>query len=178
MLVLAAAVGLVCLPVWTSVAAPTVLDPSLRVDVHGGAAVPGAPASALVLLACAAALALVGRAGRWVVGAVVVVAGVVIAWASLDVVRHPAGGAMERALVDATGVPHVAGAVDVQPWPYVAVALGVLVAAAGVWVVVVSRRWPGPTRRHEGTTGDAPGAGAVTDERSAWDALSRGDDPT
>jgi hypothetical protein len=75
-----------------------------------------------------------------------------------------------------TGVGKLAGPVSTTAWPSVAVAVGVLDVLAGAWLVVASRSWSGPSRRHESAA--APGNPPAPDERSDWDALSRGDDPS
>jgi uncharacterized membrane protein (TIGR02234 family) len=90
-----------------------------------------------------------------------------------------ATAAAERAAADATGVSGVVGEVAVGPWPLVAAGLGVVVVAAAVRLALVSGRWPAASDRHERAGGSAPPAAAgADDERSTWDALSRGDDPT
>lgn len=60
-------------------------------------------------------------------------------------------------------------------WPYVATAGAVLMTAAGVLAVLRGGRWGGMSGRY-----DRPGSSAArpADDRSLWDALDRGDDPT
>lgn len=62
------------------------------------------------------------------------------------------------------------------PWPWIAVAGGVVVVACGVVTAAVGGRWGGLGRRY-----DAPGsppAPANDDDASRWAALDRGEDPT
>ena len=175
LLLLAGLAGVVSLPTWFSTTVSTALDPTVVVRASGGDVAPAVPAAALVLLACAAAVALVGRVARWVVVLVVALAGVLVVAASLRALADPWAAGLHQKVLSATGAGHDATAVTTSAWPYAAIVAGVLVVVAAGWIARSSRSWPGPTRRHEGTTGPAA---TVDDERSAWDALSRGDDPS
>jgi len=62
-------------------------------------------------------------------------------------------------------------------WPWVAVAGGVLVAAAGLLVAFRGPRWSALSRRYDGAAAPASQGAEVT-EAGLWDSLSRGDDPT
>ncbi len=62
----------------------------------------------------------------------------------------------------------------VRFWPVVAVTGAVLMAAGGIVAVVRGGRWTGMSARYE----RPGGAAAKPDDRSMWDALDRGDDPT
>lgn len=173
-------VALTTLPTWVSATAASAQGEPVEVAVRGSVAAPGLVAAALVLLAAAGAVALVGRVGRWVVVGVVAAAGVLVTVSALAA-RGGATAAAERAAADATGVSGLVGDVVVGPWPVVAAVLGVLVVGSAVQLVRASGRWAAPSDRHERATGPAPapeGRPAVEDERSTWDALSRGDDPT
>jgi hypothetical protein len=78
-----------------------------------------------------------------------------------------------------TGVGTPAGPVTTSVWPWLAAGVGVLDVVAGVWLVRAARTWSGPSQRHETVAGGPPPtAPADPDERSDWDALSRGDDPS
>lgn len=201
LLLLSGVVALSALPVWATGAGATALGEQVPVAVRGTQAAPGVVAGALVLLAAAAALGLVGRFGRWVVVVVVAAAGALVVAAGLAA-RTSAVTTVERAAAEATGVPSVTGDVEVTAWPVLAAVLGAVVVVAAVALARASWRWAAPSDRHEragsgsatgaagaaGITG-AAGAGAasgsaggtapaVDDERGAWDALSRGDDPT
>lgn len=196
LLLLSGLVALTALPAWITATGANALGDAVAVTVRGTNAAPGLVAAALVLLAAAGALGLVGRAGRWVVVVVVAAAGALVAASALGA-RSGATATAERAAADATGVSNLTGAVQVAAWPWVAVALGAVVVVAAVGLARASARWVAPTDRYEradaeptgaapsppgGTAAggaDAPAAAdAAPDERSTWDALSRGDDPT
>ncbi|MFI2752308.1 Trp biosynthesis-associated membrane protein [Cellulomonas sp. P22] len=184
-LLLALLAGLTALgavPVWLRTQGTSALEGQVPVDVTGTQAAPGVIAAAVVLLAAAAAVGLVGRIGRWVVVGVVAAAGGVVVWSTLDVVSAPEPAA-EVVAAAVTGVGALAAPVTLTAWPWVVLAIGLVdLLAAGV-VVRSSRRWPRPTRRHT-TVAAGAGAGAETalpgpdDDQAAWDALTRGDDPT
>ncbi len=204
LLLLSGLVALTALPVWITATGANALGDAVAIAVRGTTAAPGLVAAALVLLAAAGALGLVGRAGRWVVVVVVAAAGALVAASALGA-RSGATATAERAAADATGVSNLTGAVQVAAWPWVAVALGAVVVLAAAGLARASARWVAPTDRYErsgaepaggaaspaggAAAGGAAGAGAGAagapgpgeaepDERSTWDALSRGDDPT
>lgn len=198
LLLLSGLVALTALPVWATATGATALGEPVPVAVRGTRAAPGVVAAALVLLAAAGALGLVGRVGRWVVVLVVAAAGALVVAAGLAA-RSSVVTTAERAAADLTGVPSLTDGVRVSAWPVLAAALGVLVVLVAVALARASAAWAAPSDRHEraargtgpatttaaagtgagtgaGTAAGAPGA--VDDERGAWDALSRGDDPT
>ncbi|WP_435736088.1 Trp biosynthesis-associated membrane protein [Cellulosimicrobium sp. PMB13] len=187
---------------WSTTTGATALDPVVEVTVSGTTAAPGVGAAALVLVAAGLALGLVGRIGRWVVLAVAAASGVVTTAAALGVALDPEPSA-RSAVAEATGVTELTSAVSLTAAPWVAAALGVLTVVAVVWVAVGSRGWQRASTRHErdGAAAGAPvaaeagAAGATTPppdtggaattpqddeltDHDAWDALSRGEDPT
>jgi len=140
-----------------------------------------AGAVALLVLAGIAGLAATRRAGRVVVGLLLVLAGigvVVVAgdfgtsWgSSLGAGDNIQGLVYERAGVEGPLTT------TVTPWWVVAVLAGLVVTAGGVLAIVTSRAWPQMGRRYERREGaDAP-ARAVA-PKSAWDQLDEGVDPT
>jgi hypothetical protein len=174
LLVLAGVTALVHVPTWLTATGTSALLGEVTVAASGRQVAPAGLASAVVLLAAAAALGLVGRIGRWVVAVVVASAGVLVTASALAVLRDPVE-AVRPAAVDATGVGSLVGPVAASAWPAVAVGVGVLGVVVAAWLVRAGRSWVGPSRRYESSSG---GAAPVDDERTAWDALSRGDDPT
>ncbi|MDM7856368.1 Trp biosynthesis-associated membrane protein [Cellulomonas alba] len=176
LLLLAGATAVSALPTWFVAHGTEALHGTVDVRVSGTDAAPAVLAAALVLAASALAAALVGRAGRWVVALVVAVAGVLVVAATIGVVRDPVASVHE-AVAGATGVGQVVGGVTTTAWPWVAVTLGAVAVVVGAWLPRAARAWARPSRRHEQAAAPARGA-ERPDERSAWDALSRGEDPT
>lgn len=173
-LVLAVAAGLCALPTWVTAGGGSALEGEVAVRVSGAGAAPAVPATALVLAAAAAALALAGRAGGWVVAAVVGLGGLALGAAAGAVLADPDAPAL-TAVAARTGVDHLTGPAATTAGPWVTLALGVVTVAAAVALVRASARWRAPSRRHEGA---ATRAGPAGDEQSDWDALSRGADPS
>lgn len=186
LLVLAGLTALVAVPTWFTTTGTTALQGTVTVQVAGSQVAPAILAAAVAILAAVAAVGLVGRAGRWVVVLVVVACGVLVVGTTVGVLADPAT-AVTPVVAAQTGVGQLAGPVSTTFWPWAAIGAGVLDVVAGVWVLLASRAWAGPSRRHETVagTGAALGGGtsagtsaAPPDERADWDALSRGDDPS
>lgn len=169
-------------------------------QIDGAIAAPALTALALAGFALAVALTIAGRLLRIVLGTLQVLLGFSVFLAAFLAVRDPAD-ASAAAVTAATGI---AGHESIQlsvletvitPWPYVAMGAAIIMAAAGVAVVVTSGRWPGPTRKYQAvrfehvastdgaqvpaaTSEAAPIEPAPSDSVGDWDDLSRGDDPT
>ena len=164
-------------------------------QIDGAIAAPALTALALAGFALAVALTIAGRLIRIVLGALQVLLGFSVFLAALLAVNDPAD-ASAAAVTAATGI---AGHESIQlsvlatvitAWPYVAMGAAIIMAAAGVAVVVTSGRWPGPTRKYQavrfeqvasadgGQSLAAPTEPAPSDSVGDWDDLSRGDDPT
>jgi uncharacterized membrane protein (TIGR02234 family) len=152
------------------------------VQVGGGTAVTttGREAQPLVLAlglvagAAAVALLIADRWARVALGSCLVLAGAGAVACAVAVLADPV--AVVRP--SRTGlVTTVAGLHDVQVtgWPWLAVAAGLALVAAGVVTLVAGRRWAAANRRFEpeGTTASRP-----ENAPEVWDALSRGEDPT
>ena len=176
LLVLAGATALSAVPVWFTTSGTTALEGTVEISVRGTEVAPGILAAAVAMLAAAAAIALVGRVGRWVVALVVTGCGVLVVATTASALADPAA-TVAPVVAAHTGIGHLAGPVVASAWPTVALVVGCLDVLAAVWLVVTSRRWSGPTRRYQATP-DPAGPNAPADERSDWDALSRGDDPS
>jgi hypothetical protein len=163
-------------PVWMRTSGSTALQGVVPVQVTGTQAAPAVPAAALVLLAAGIAIGLAGRLGRWVVVGAVVLSGLLQAASAAAALADPSPAA--RTVVAAeTGVELLASPVRLTAWPWIALVVGVLVVLAGVWLGVTSRRWARPSDRH-----DVAHSGAsrvpVDEDQAAWDALTRGHDPS
>ncbi|GAA4851538.1 hypothetical protein GCM10023221_33910 [Luteimicrobium xylanilyticum] len=195
LLVLGGVALLTAIPSWLTTAGSTVLEPHVVVKVAGTKAAPGVGAGALVVAAAALALGIIGRIGRYVVLAVAALAGVVVAFSALGVVRDPTPVATREA-ADATGVTQLTEGVHVAFWPYATVVVGALVVVLAVLVALGSRAWRTSTRHERAAAGEpaasdtaapepapaprpaADDDAAFEDEHAAWDSLTRGEDPT
>ena len=166
-------------PVWLHTAGSTALQAVVPVQVTGTQAAPGVPAAALVLLAAGIAIGLAGRVGRWVVTGVVLLAGVLQTVSALSVTGDPEPIA-RTVVAGATGVGALTAPVTVTAWPWVAVAVGVAVVVVAAWLGATSRSWSRPSERHDAARSvhGAGASGVRGDDQAAWDALSRGHDPS
>ncbi len=194
----AAVALLVSTRVWQTVVTPRPRPLADDVLALTGRTVDAAP-TALAVMALAGVVAVLATRGvmRRAIGGALLVAGAALVWRSIaatsavspararDLVRQRHSGVG----LDATTVAHV----TVHGlWPVLSVACGVLVALAGLLVVVRGHRWAGLSARYEAPAGRPGGpvgdAGRVdeTDEptrraranTALWNALDRGDDPT
>jgi uncharacterized membrane protein (TIGR02234 family) len=184
LLLLLAGAGLVLLAAsrtWVTAVADGGLARASEVGVSGGTASAGVPALALVALAGAVVLMIGGRALRLGVAVLLLLAGVGVMALVLGVAADP-GSAVRSAVSAATGTQGGTGARDVRTtgWLWPAGAGGLLLVAGGGSALATGRSWPGASARYErtGAAGADPDPNAPAGEASAWDALSRGDDPT
>jgi uncharacterized membrane protein (TIGR02234 family) len=156
------------------------------VAVAGATIVPVLAPLSLAVLALGAALSIVGRVLRLVFGALTVVIAVVLATLITPLLFGVPASAVAPSVTEVTGIAGDAAVGDLiasmatTVWPFVAAVAVVLLAAAGVFVVVTGTRWPTGGRKYEAAarraarrTADGP-----LDAVDSWDDLSRGDDPT
>ncbi|GAA1858640.1 Trp biosynthesis-associated membrane protein [Myceligenerans crystallogenes] len=179
---------------WITSEVATALRAGVAVEATGTQAAPVVSAAALVLLACGPVLALTGRAAKYVVLAVAVLAGAGVTAGAVAGVVAPATAARSAA-ADAAGVTELTAPAVLTLWPWVTAAAGVLAALVAVAAALAARRWPEASRRHERDAarpgvahhtpaGPAAPAGAPAAQRDEpdpaadWDALTRGEDPT
>lgn len=168
---------------WLSISLVGLGPHSGALDVVGSVAAPALSALALAGLALVAALAIAGPVFRIILGSLETIIGACVAYSAIAVLASPAaaGGA---AVTEATGVAGSQSTIDLvaatslTAWPVITLALGILLALAGIATVLTHRLWPGPSRKYQtvqfAQTDTAPDADPV----GAWDDLSRGDDPT
>ncbi|MDX3230891.1 TIGR02234 family membrane protein [Streptomyces sp. ME19-01-6] len=156
-------------------------------DITG---LPGA--LAVVGLAALVAVFAVNRLGRWVVSGLLALSGAGIVVSSVLGASDKA--ALEAKASQATGLADSAiHDVAYTPWPWIAMAGGLLLLLAGVLALGYGRHWPAMSGRYEragGGSGESRGAararrggsagGAGDPERpeELWKALDRGEDPT
>jgi hypothetical protein len=189
-------------PTWVTTTVATALEPEVAVAAAGTSAAPGVGAGALVLLAAGIACALTGRVARYIALLVAAAAGVLVVASTLVVVGDPTPAATAAASAT-SGVTELTSPVTLTAWPWAAIATGVLAVVVAVWGAIAARGWTATSGRHEradasasrsaatgtsaGTTptrtsaaddGTAVGPDDEIDPHDAWDALSRGDDPT
>ena len=155
------------------------LLPDRQVAVAGTDLAPGLRALGLVGFAGVLALAASRGRGRLLVGLVLLLTGV---GALAVTARLLAAGLGELALgttaVRDAGPADGAGA-DPTLWPYVTALGGLLLALAGLLVMLRGPRWAGLGRRYDApTAAPAPEPAAPVAERDLWEALDRGEDPT
>jgi uncharacterized membrane protein (TIGR02234 family) len=154
--------------------------PTVTVSLSGGDLMAGG-AVALLVLAGMAGLAATRRAGRVVVGLLLVLAGlgvVVVAgdfgdsWGS----SLGAGDNIQALVFERAGIEGPLST-TITPWWIAAVVAGLVVMSGGVLAIVTSRSWPQMGRRYERREG-ADGPVRDVASKSAWDQLDEGVDPT
>jgi uncharacterized membrane protein (TIGR02234 family) len=153
--------------------APNVLAVTAKGSDLSGAVTTLGPASA------AAALVLFATRGaaRQVLGLLLAAGGVGIGVASVLARGHAARTLADKAT--AKGIGGAVGGVATNSWWILAVAGGVVVAAAGVVTLLKGRDWPGMSSRYEkAERAKAVAASAAASPKGLWDALDRGEDPT
>ncbi|MGY5764442.1 Trp biosynthesis-associated membrane protein [Brachybacterium sp. DNPG3] len=160
---------------WIHAAAPSLTGSAQSVEVTGADAAPAVVALALVALAAAAATSLSSRWLRFVTGPILVLAGIGAAASSVAAALDPASAAAS-AVSSATSV--VGGDVTATStaWPWATLVPAALVALIGVLVLLVGGRWPRGSRYRSPAVRTA--ADPEQDPAAAWDALTRGEDPT
>ncbi|MGJ9412046.1 Trp biosynthesis-associated membrane protein [Aeromicrobium sp. CF4.19] len=159
---------------WASTRVQAAGVPDDVVTVTGNQAVPLVAALGLVVVTGAlAVLATRGRVRR-AVGVLVTALGVASA-----ILAATASGATSDALADAISASpsftggNVPGGQDLTWWRWATAGCGVLAAALGVLVVMLSPRWPTMGGRY-----DAPQAARRENDDDLWKALDEGRDPT
>ncbi|MBO2449780.1 Trp biosynthesis-associated membrane protein [Actinomadura barringtoniae] len=160
---------------WATVKAKESITPFSQ-DLTGHAL--GGTPSALAWAGLAGLAALFATSGRLraAVGVLIALFGAGIGYASVVAVRHShivtvAGD--KSALLRIAARPEVA----TGPWWAVSLAGGVLMAAAGVIVVLRGARWPGMSARYERRPAKKA-VGPGDDPSKLWKSLDQGEDPT
>lgn len=161
----------------------TVLDVAgpIRAEATGTEAAAGLAGVALVGVAAAVAAATSGRVGR-IVAAVALLAVVLVVVVLVGrVVADPDGilGSVAGSRSGTTGTLE-AGA-RTTPWPWVAALSGIPFALAAVGTLLARGRWQALGAAADDARGDTRPAGrdvAEPRERTDWDRISEGDDPT
>ncbi|AXK45017.1 Trp biosynthesis-associated membrane protein [Brachybacterium saurashtrense] len=160
---------------WVQASAPDLTGTAQQVAVPGADAAPAVLALALVALAASLATSLSSSWLRLLTAPILVLAGAGAAVAALGVLRAP-GSSTGSAVTSATGVAGGAVTAETTWWPAAAALLAVLVAAVGMVVLLRGGRWPRRTRYRSAAVRTA--ADPAEDPSAAWDALTRGEDPS
>ena len=138
---------------------------------RGSDIAPGALAAALVGMASAVAAATSGRVVRVVAACCMLLAALLGATVVISVLVDPSG-ALGRLAAVGTGRSGTLGADGhVGGWAWAALAAMLVMGFAGLGALLGGRRWRGLSSRYEAGAAEAGRA-------SAWDRLSRGEDPT
>lgn len=168
-------------PAWVHARGTSALTGEVALAVKGATAAPAVTAAALVVLAAALALPLAARWSRWLVVAVLAGAGLLASVAAAAVLADPDPVA-RAAIAAGTGVAGLTQPAATTAWPWVAVMLGVALVGLAVAVARASSAWSPRARRYErasvATAAPVATADEPDDDRAAWDALTRGEDPT
>jgi uncharacterized membrane protein (TIGR02234 family) len=156
--------------------------PPLHRTIDGSDAQPLLYALGLVGLAGAVAILATRRIGRIVVGVLLVATGLLTLQRTISDLNGMSPAHVLSLLEDAGPVVGVAtGAhtvVDLQlGWMIAALIGSVLMALAGLLTVARAGAWPVMGKRYERAGGGSKPAAAATD-RTLWDAMDRGEDPT
>lgn len=160
---------------WIEAAAPDLTGAVQQVSVLGADAAPAVLALALMAIAASLATSLSSAWVRFLTGPVLLLGGGGAAVAALGVVRDPAGAA-GSAVTSSTGVLGAAVEAQTTMWPLLTLVPALAVLGIGLLVLLAGGGWPRRTRYRSAavrTTADP-----AEDPAAAWDALSRGDDPS
>lgn len=160
---------------WVEAAAPDLTGTVQQVTVLGADAAPAVLALALVAIAASVASSLSSAWVRFVTGPVLLLAGAGASLAALGVVRAPAEAAAS-AVTTATGVSGSGVQATATAWPLLTLAPALLVALVGVVVLLAGGSWPRRDRYRSAAR--TVTADPAEDPAAAWDALSRGEDPS
>lgn len=160
---------------WAMATANDLTGAAQDVAVTGSDAAPTVLALGLVALAASLATSLSSTWVRYVTGPVLLAAGLGAGWSAVAVVLDPTG-ASGSATAEATGVVGGQVQAEVTSWPLLTLVPALLVTLIGVVVLRVGRTWPAGTRYRSAAV--AAPADPEQDPAAAWDALTRGEDPS
>lgn len=171
--------------VWIHATVQTTLQP-LTVDVAGSDAAPAVTALGLVAGAAAVTSTLAGRVLRTIVGAVVALAGVGAIFAVLSVTADPEN-ASRGPVGTQTGAVGTGGEYAVTAFPWLALVAAAALILCGIWLMLVARNADQKAGRRYDRDALTGNKAASVDENvttahsndiDAWDAFTRGEDPT
>jgi len=148
-----------------------------------GSQLTGVPyALGLAGLAGSVALLAVRDLGRYLIGALLALAGAGTVYAVADRLHSLDAALRTSAASQGLGTDAVISNVHNTAWPYLTVVGGALLCLAGIYTLARGRGWSGLGNRYEAPAASAPGPVAPADRevtsRDIWDAQGRGNDLT
>ena len=168
---------------WVSGSADSAVLGASVLHGRGSDVAPGALAAALVGLASAVAVATSGTVVRFIAACTALLAAVLSAAVVIGILVDPGGALGDLAAAGTGRSGTVAAHGRAGAWVWVALAAGMVMGVGGLGAMVGARRWQGLSSRY-----DAPVAGEGSQPftagktapggDSAWDQLTRGEDPT
>jgi uncharacterized membrane protein (TIGR02234 family) len=180
-LLAAVGAGVILLTIGRGWAHGDVTSPITFKVTASGSQLTGVPyALGLAGLAGALALFAVRRIGRYLVGAVLALAGAGTVYAVADRLSKLDDALRTQAATQGLGSDARIVDVDNSLWPYLTILGGVLLCLAGIYTLLRGRSWSGLDSRYEAPATQAAAAkpaGEVT-ARDLWDAQGRGSDLT
>ncbi|MBR7825160.1 Trp biosynthesis-associated membrane protein [Actinospica sp. MGRD01-02] len=181
-LLAAVGAGIVLLTIGRGWADGYVTSPIRFKVTASGSQLTGVPyALGLAGLAGALALFAVRRIGRYLVGAVLALAGAGTVYSIADRLSRLDEALHTQAAAQGLGSDTKISSIDNSFWPYLTIAGGVILCAAGVYTLVRGRTWSGLGNRYESPANAAQAAAKPASEvtaRDLWDAQGRGSDLT
>lgn len=164
---------------WITASAPVLGGGTTHMPVTGTDTAPAVLALAVVGLAASLATAITSRLIRFVTGPVIALAGIGAAIAALAARSDPAVRA-QGAVAERTGIAGGQVQAQMTSWPLLAAGLAVLLAVLGVLVLLDGGSWRREVRYERDAARPAVPAeqDPMEDPAAAWDALSRGEDPS
>lgn len=163
---------------WIHATAPDLTGTAQQVEVLGSEAAPAVLALSLAAIAASLATSLSSAWLRFLTGPVLIVTGVGAAFAAFSAAQAPQDAA-GSAVASATGVLGAAVQAEATSWPLLTLIPALAVAVIGVLVLVVGRSWPTGSRyRSAALAAPVRRGDPAEDPAAAWDALTRGEDPT
>lgn len=168
---------------WVSGSADSAVLGVTALHGRGSDVAPGVLAAALVGLASAVALATSGTVVRYIAACTAWLAAVLCIAVAIGILLDP-GAALGKVAAAGTGRSGSVAAIGrAGIWVWVALAAALVMAVGGLGAMVGARRWQGLSSRYdapvsgEGPVSSTSGEGPRARD-SAWDQLTRGEDPT
>lgn len=166
---------------WFTVEVPTATRGTVAASATGAQLQPAVTAVAALLVAAVAALVALSGIARRLLGVLVAAGALAAAGLTVRMVVVPPTAtelASARAGLTAPNAPEGVGPVTATPWPWLAVAGGVLAVAAAVLLVLREPRLPQLGARYSAPGATERAADDTDPDRVAWERLDAGGDPT